>query len=57
MLEESVLTFDKNTYSYIDKYKPKYSIKLSTKDFSYDPKTKIKTVPLYATFLIKTLVD
>ena len=22
MLEESVLTFDKNTYSYIDKYKP-----------------------------------
>lgn len=42
---------------YIDKYKPKYSIKLSTKDFSYDPKTKIKTVPLYATFLIKTLVD
>ncbi len=42
---------------YIDKYKPKYSIKLSTKDFSYDSKNKIKTVPLYAAFLIKTLVD
>lgn len=42
---------------YIDKYKPNYSIKLSTKDFSYDSKNKIKTVPLYAAFLIKTLVD
>ena len=42
---------------YIDKYKPKYSIKLSTKDFGYDSKNKIKTVPLYAAFLIKTLVD
>lgn len=42
---------------YIDKYKPNYSIKLSTKDFGYDSKNKIKTVPLYATFLIKTLVD
>ena len=26
MLEESVLTFDKNTYSYIDKYKPDFDI-------------------------------
>lgn len=42
---------------YIDKYKPKYSIKLSTKDFGYDSKNKIKTVPLYAAFLIKTLVN
>ena len=42
---------------YINKYKPNYSIKLSTKDFSYDVKNKIKSIPLYATFLIKNLVD
>ncbi len=38
---------------YIDKYKPKYAIRLSLKDFGYNPDTKIKSVPLYATFMIK----
>ena len=42
---------------YINKYNPNYSIKLSTKDFSYDSKNRIKNIPLYATFLIKNLAD
>ena len=37
----------------MEKYNAKYAIRISTKDFGYDPKTKIKSVPLYATFLIK----
>ena len=37
----------------MEKYDTKYAIRISTKDFGYDPKTKIKSVPLYATFLIK----
>ena len=39
-----------NIYNSI--YKPKYSIRISTKDFGYNPETKIKSIPLYATFLI-----
>ena len=34
------------------KYKPKYAIRISTKDFGYNPETKIKSIPLYAVFLI-----
>ncbi len=30
---------------------------ISTKDFGYNPETKIKSIPLYAVFLMKTLVD
>jgi len=49
---------EKNTQSkslkvYMDLYKPKYAIRISTKDFGYDPDSKVKSVPLYATFLIK----
>jgi len=36
---------------YMDKYKPKYGIKISTKNFGYE--NNIKSIPLYATFLIK----
>lgn len=36
---------------YIDKYKPKYSIRISTKNFGFD--NNIKSIPLYAAFLIK----
>ena len=36
----------------IRKYKPKYAIRISTKDFGYNPETKIKSIPLYAVFLI-----
>lgn len=37
---------------YIDKFHPKYAIRISTKNFGYDAIKKIKSVPLYATFCI-----
>lgn len=43
----------KSLKSYIKNYNPKYSIRIGSKDFGYDPKTKIKSIPLYAAFLIK----
>ena len=46
-------TQSKSLKLYIEKFKPKYAIRISTKDFEYDPKTNIKSIPLYATFLIK----
>lgn len=46
-------TQSKSLNIYNDIYKPKYSIRISTKDFGYDPDKKIKSVPIYATFLIK----
>ena len=46
-------TQSKSLNIYKEIYHPKYSIRLSTKDFAYDPKKQIKSVPLYATFLIK----
>lgn len=55
-VKSSLNTQAKSLKVYINKYNPNYSIKLSTKDFSYDPKNKIKIVPLYATFLIKNLI-
>lgn len=45
---------EKNSRSlnvYIEKYKPLYSIRLSTKNFGYE--NNIKSVPLYAIFCIK----
>ena len=52
---------DSNTQSkslnvYNNLYSPKYMIRISTKDFGYNPDSKIKSIPLYATFLIKELV-
>lgn len=44
-------TQSKSLRIYIDKYKPKYSIKLSTKNFGFE--NNIKTIPLYATFCLK----
>ena len=38
---------------YNEKYKPKYMIRISTKEFGYNNQTKIKSIPLYATFLLK----
>ena len=38
---------------YIDKFNPKYAIRISSKNFGYNPDTKVKSVPLYATYLIK----
>ena len=45
-------TQSKSLKIYNDKFNPKYAIRISTKDFGYDPNTKIKSVPLYAAFLI-----
>ena len=52
---------DSNTQSkslnvYNNLYSPKYMIRISTKDFGYNPDSKIKSIPLYATFLIKELI-
>ncbi len=41
----------KSLNSYIKQYKPKYSIRLSTKNFGFE--NNIKSIPLYAAFLIK----
>ncbi len=45
-------TQSKSLNIYMSKYNPKYAIRISTKDFGYDENTKIKSVPIYATFLI-----
>lgn len=44
-------TTAKSLNSYIKQYKPKYAIRVSTKNFGFE--NNIKAVPLYATFLIK----
>lgn len=44
-------TKSKSLNSYVEKYKPKYSIRISSKNFGF--KNGIKTVPLYAVFCIK----
>lgn len=44
-------TKSKSLKTYMAKYKPKYAIRLSSKNFGYA--NNIKSVPLYAAFLIK----
>ena len=51
---------DENTQSkslkvYNELYHPKYMIRLSTKDFGYNKITNIKSIPLYAAFLLSNL--
>ena len=41
----------KSLSNYIKRYNPKYSIRISTKNFGYE--NNIKSIPLYAAFLIK----
>ena len=48
-------TKSKSLKVYDELYKPKYMIRMSLKDFGYNPETKIKSIPLYAAFLIKKL--
>jgi hypothetical protein len=45
-------TQSKSLNVYNETYKPKYLIRISTKDFGYNPETRIKSIPLYATFLL-----
>lgn len=54
-VKSSENTQSKRLKTYYSLYKPKYMIRLSTKDFGYNPETKIKSVPIYAAFLIKEL--
>lgn len=42
----------KSLSSYIEKYKPQYSIRISTRNFGF--KNNIKSVPLYAVFCLTT---
>ena len=48
-------TQSKSLKVYMETYKPKYAIRISTKNFGYNAKTKIKSIPLYAVFLLKDL--
>lgn len=41
----------KSLKSYVEKYNPKYSIRITQKNFGYE--NNIKSIPLYATFCIK----
>lgn len=41
----------KSLNSYVKQYKPKYSIRVSSKNFGYE--NGIKSIPLYATYLIR----
>ena len=45
-------TKSKSLDIYIEKFNPKYSIRISPKPFGYDPKKKIKSIPLYAIFCL-----
>ena len=45
----------KSLYVYIEKYHPKYSIRMSMRNFGFDKEKKIKSVPLYAIFCLKNL--
>lgn len=49
-------TQSKSLKIYNTLFDPPYAIRMSTKDFGYNYETKIKSVPLYATFLIKDLI-
>lgn len=48
-------TKSKSLTRYIDKFNPKYSIRISTKEFGYDLDKKIKSIPLYAVFCLNDL--
>ena len=48
-------TQSKSLKVYNELYHPSYSIRLSTKNFGYNPDTKIKSIPLYAAFLLKNI--
>ena len=55
-VKSSENTQSKSLKVYNELYNPKYMIRISSKDFGYNPDTKIKSIPLYATFLIKELI-
>ena len=46
-------TQSKSLKTYMEKFKPNYAIRISTKNFGYNAETKIKSIPLYAVFCLK----
>ena len=46
-------TQSKSLKTYMEKFKPNYAIRISTKNFGYNAETKIKSIPLYAIFCLK----
>ncbi len=50
-------TQSKSLKVYDELYHPNYMIRISSKDFGYNSETRIKSIPLYAAFLVKKLVD
>ena len=54
-VKADVNTQSKSLNVYNNLYSPKYMIRISAKDFEYNSISKIKSIPLYATFLIKNL--
>lgn len=56
-VKSSLNTQSKSLKLYYNLYGPKYMIRISTKDFGYNPDTKIKSIPLYSVFLIRNLTD
>lgn len=46
-------TQSKSLNVYMEKYNPKYAIRISTRNFGFDKDKKIKSIPLYAVFCIK----
>lgn len=50
-VKSSENTKSKSLKVYMDRYNPKYAIRISSKNFGFE--NNIKSVPLYATFLIK----
>lgn len=45
----------KSLNTYIDKHKPNYSIRITSKNFGYNDQTKIKSIPIYATYCLKNI--
>lgn len=45
----------KSLYTYKEKYHPKYSIRMSMRNFGFDKEKNIKSIPLYASFCLKEL--
>ena len=51
LYNSNALVYHSHNYSYIKQFKPKYSIRISGKNFGFE--NGIKSVPLYAAFLVK----
>ena len=46
-------TQSKSLKTYMDKFNPKYAIRISNKNFGYNEEKRIKSIPLYAVFCIE----